>query len=58
MRWDSRNGRQPGNPSLTALTNARRHVSGVIRDGFQVKRAAFDLPARFHVPEGLKLNAP
>src|SRR5262245_25280809 len=44
MRWDSRNGRQPENPSAAAFSNALSPVSGVIRDGFRVRRAAFDLP--------------
>ena len=44
MRWDSRNGRQPENPSATALAKTPSPVSGAIRDGFRVKRAGFDLP--------------
>jgi hypothetical protein len=44
MRWDSRNGRQPENSPSTVFANALSTVSSVIRDGFRVRRAVFDLP--------------
>jgi hypothetical protein len=44
MRWESRNGRQPENSSSTAFANAPAPVSALIRDGFRVRKAVFDLP--------------
>src|SRR5262245_11051196 len=44
MRWDSRNGRQPENSSSSALPNVPAPISALIRDGFRVKKAVFDLP--------------